>query len=263
MVGRRLFYNNSVYDGPLPRPGDPGADDRAIAPDKRGLLPGEAAGPANVSGYVRGINGVMIDFAGPVAPNLGRDDFEFRAGAAGDPSGWAPAPPPSSVVVRPAAAAGQPTRVVLTWSDWVITNRWLRVTVKANERTRLAGPDVSFFGHLAGETGDAAASGGGAAPGAIGFRVSAIDLAAVKRALGRPATVGSPTDVNRDGRTDAVDLALVRRGLNQGLAIPAAPSGPLAPAPALALALAPAYPLFSDEPLPRARRATEDLRLPG
>jgi outer membrane protein assembly factor BamB len=55
----KLFYNNSKFDGAdvnaVP------ADDNAIATDKSPLLPGQTASFANYSGYVRGINGIMID----------------------------------------------------------------------------------------------------------------------------------------------------------------------------------------------------------
>ena len=99
-----------------------------------------------------------------------------------------------------------------TWPDGAIQNRWLRVTLKAGERIGLTADDVFYFGHLAGETGDAA--------GALGWRVSALDLAAVRRALNTTSTLTSATDFNRDGRTNALDLAAVRRGLNQSLAPP-------------------------------------------
>ena len=55
-----------------------------------------------------------------------------------------------------------------------------------------------------------------------------MDLAAVKRSLARPAPTGATTDFNRDGRTDALDVATVKRNLTKTLA--AAPVMPAAPA---------------------------------
>ena len=52
-------------------------------------------------------------------------------------------------------------------------------TVKANANTGLAAPDVFSFGNLIGETGDGS--------GSSGWRVSALDLGAVKRAPVRRA----------------------------------------------------------------------------
>ena len=94
-----------------------------------------------------------------------------------------------------------------------VANGWLEVTVKASVRTGLAEPDVFVFGNLIGETGDAGAF--------AGFRVNALDLAAVKRSLNAAAPVTAATDFNRDGRTNALDLSTVKRSLNHVLPFPA------------------------------------------
>jgi hypothetical protein len=86
------------------------------------------------------------------------------------------------------------------------------VTVRANERTGLTLPDVFLFGNLAGDTGD-----GAAAP----FRVTALDLSAVKRALNTTPGVTGRFDFNRDGKVNALDLSAVRGSLNRSLAAPA------------------------------------------
>ena len=64
------------------------------------------------------------------------------------------------------------------------------------------------FGNLVGDTGDG---------GASAARVNALDLAAVKRALGTAAPVHSLLDFNRDGRINALDLATVRQNLGRSL----------------------------------------------
>jgi len=84
------------------------------------------------------------------------------------------------------------------------------VRVRPTGYTGLTAEDLFMFGNLAGETGD----GGG---GDAAFRVSALDVAAVKRALGWATPVTSAADFNRDGRTNALDLALVRRTLGHSL----------------------------------------------
>jgi hypothetical protein len=79
--------------------------------------------------------------------------------------------------------------------------------VKANYHTGLSQPDVFSFGNLIGETGDAPTP----------MKVSAADLASVKRVLNATAGVESPQDVNRDGKVNALDLGVIKRNLNQSL----------------------------------------------
>jgi ELWxxDGT repeat protein len=211
VAGRHLFYNRSVFDGRDPAPNV--ADDGAIATDKVALLPGQSAGFANVSGYARGINGVMVDLH-TVTADLDADDFEFRVGAGGDPSAWALAPAPLSITERIPPALAAPTRVTIIWPDGAIRNRWLRVTVKANADTHLSSPDVFYFGSLIAETGDAGPS----------LAVTAADVFRTRAATSRAAaTADNPFDHNRDGRVNATDVAIARDNLGRQLAaIPAA-----------------------------------------
>jgi hypothetical protein len=109
-------------------------------------------------------------------------------------------------LVRRGAGAGETDRVTLTWPDNAIRNAWLRVTLKANGNSGLAADDVFTFGHLAGETGDAATP----------LRVSSLDLVAVRRAIsagGPLTTLTARYDLNRDGVLNALDVATVRGNL--------------------------------------------------
>ena len=151
---------------------------------------------------------------------LDAHDFDF--GGAGTPI---------SVDIRPGAGTDGSDRITLIWRDYnpldasplpqAVGNGWLTVTMKANYHTGLTAPDVFSFGNLIGETGD----GGGAS----GWRVSALDLSTVKRALNAAASLASTTDPNRDGRTNALDLTIVKRQLNYTLPLfpptPAASGG--------------------------------------
>jgi uncharacterized delta-60 repeat protein len=206
VMARHVFYNHSSFDG-----NDAGADardDAAIATDKTALLPGQVATFANVTTFDRGLNGIMVDVRGlPAGDGPTPDDFDV----AGDGTRV------GAVSVRRGAGVAGSDRITLTWPDYntptdpptlAVGNGWLTVTVKANGRTGLAAPDVFSFGNLIGEAGD----------GATTFRVSALDLATVKRALNSPTTVATPTDFNRDGRTNALDLATVKRSLGHSLA---------------------------------------------
>lgn len=97
IVSRRLFYNNSKYDGNNSSANS--ADDAALASDKSALLPGGTATFANVSSYSRGINGIMLDLAGS-HPSITAADFTFNIGNNNVPSTWAAWPAPLSVTVR-------------------------------------------------------------------------------------------------------------------------------------------------------------------
>jgi hypothetical protein len=229
VVARHVFYNHSSFDGNDTAAN--AADDGAIATDKNALLAGQDRLPAfdNVTSFSKGINGVMIDVAGlPQGQPLGADDFDFRSGP--NLSALTPGPSVVQVSVRRGAGGGGSDRVTVTWPDYIpgvlplvpqaVANGWLTVTVKANAHSGLAAPDVFSFGNLIGETGD----GGGAA----GWRVSALDVAAVKHDLNTPTSVTSRSDLNRDGRINALDVAVVKKNLTRSLApTPAPAAGPL------------------------------------
>jgi ELWxxDGT repeat protein len=241
LVGRHVFYNHSGFDGG--NAGIDAADDAAIATDKAALLPGGAASFANVTGFDKGINGVMIDVAnGPGTYETVYSLYNslgLKFGAGGDPSAWADAPRPEGLAFFRGGGVDGSDRYSLTWPDGTFRNGWLRVAVPFGSR------DVFYFGNLVGETGD----GGGAA----GWRVSALDLGKVKRDLNGTAGITSTTDVNRDGRVNALDLGIMKRALNLSLA------PPFAPTPAVAAQAVPPAPLFSDGDAKSARLLDELL----
>ena len=196
VVGRRVFYNNSAYDGN--DPAATAADDGAIAPDKAALLPGQAATFANYTSYSKGINGVMIDVRNLPAARLQKDDFVFRVGNAADVSLWTAAPDPTDIAVRPVAGGGH--RVTLTWADGAVRNGWLQVAVLANTDTGLAAADVFYVGNAVGETFNSAAQ----------FRVDGQDVARTRNAQLKPTDLASRYDHNRDRRVNTLDQAIAR-----------------------------------------------------
>jgi hypothetical protein len=134
--------------------------------------------------------------------------------------------------------------VSLTWDDDGVRNAWLRVTVNAGFNFGLARPDVFYFGSLVGETGDANTP--------TSFKVTALDLGAVKRAMNTDAPVTSRVDFNRDGRVNALDLAKVKANLNRPLPALAAPAAAPAASPFFSLVIpsfaSPALAPVWDEP---------------
>lgn len=206
VVGRRLYYNRSAFDGESAYAN--AQDDAAIARDKfaYGLAPtpGGRATFANVSGYSRGINGLMIDIAGLQGRTPQAADFEFRTGV----TTLAAAPDPTITVRRGAGVAGS-DRITLVWPDNAIRDTWLRVTVRPTANTGIAAADIFTFGHLAGDTGSG---------GTVGASVDVVDIARTRGAASPGAVTSSnPFDHNRDGFVNAFDLGVTRANLHTSL----------------------------------------------
>jgi hypothetical protein len=199
----QLFYNNSAYDGN--GPAVTAADFAAIALDKAPLAVGASATFANVSGYLRGINGIFIDI--PNLPNDGAGidatDFQFTIGNSNFSDTWALAPSPTKVGVLPGAGPGGSDRLYVTFADGAIKDTWLRITVRANADTNLSASEHFFFGSVPGDTGAAFAGQG------LFFGREAADMLSIASGLFKPANVTSPNDVNRDRVVNAFDLHVI------------------------------------------------------
>ena len=198
VASRLVFYNHSKYDGDDPAAG--ASDDLAIAADKQALLQGQTATLANYTNYYRGINGLMIDIAGPHG-QMTANDFIFQVGNNNQPDTWLDAPSPVSITIRAGAGQGGSDRVEIIWADGAITNQWLQVRVAANTHTGLATPDTFLFGNSTGESGNSTAD----------ARVTVADVARVVNRLARgqtTAVVGDPLDFSRDGRISPQDVLL-------------------------------------------------------
>jgi hypothetical protein len=160
-----LFYNQSGtstrYDGN--NLAINASDDSAIATDKTAYFWEDAGAAtfANVSSYSKGINGIMVDIAGPHG-SITAADFIFRVGNNNSPGTWATANAPSSVSVRAGAGQGGSDRVEIIWAPGTApTKQWLEVITKANANTGLAQKvgypvgqgDAFFFGNALGNSG--------------------------------------------------------------------------------------------------------------
>jgi hypothetical protein len=226
-TGAHLFYNHSDFDGRDAAAGK--ADDAAVAPDKS---PWDGSTPvsfANVSGYSRGINGVMVDVYNLPA-DLTAADFVLEMTAPGSATSWLAAPTPT-ITRRAGAGDGESDRVSLVWPDGAIVNRWLRVMLLATPASGLTAARTFLFGSLVGETGSAAGA----------FSVDAADVRATRSALGpRPADARSRFDFNRDGRVNALDYAIVRAA--QSHKLPAPPAAAASTTPFGDSAIAPTAP---------------------
>lgn len=202
VVGRYLFYNNSVFDGNNPAAN--AADDNAIATDKQPLAEGATAVFANYTSYSKGLNGLMVDIAAlPAGQTVAASDFTFKVGNDNNPSAWATAPAPNGFLVRPGAGAEGSTRIEFTWPDGAVKNEWLQVTVKADTHTGLSAADIFYFGNAVGESGNSASD-------AIVNSADELGARTDPHSFMNPATITEVHDYNRDGRVDAADQIIAR-----------------------------------------------------
>jgi hypothetical protein len=109
---------------------------------------------ANLINTTRGINLVAFDVQ-DLAGTVTAADFTFQMSPQGPftevtnpPSGWSAAPPASNIAIT---TSGANSRVTITWPNFAIENRWLRISVLANANTGLANTQVFYLGHLRGE----------------------------------------------------------------------------------------------------------------
>ena len=237
VLGNRLFYNNSKYDG------NDGAisaaDDAAIASDKIGFSGVGTANFANVSPATRGITGIMVDLASGIGShgsiNLTSGDITFNIAPApfvgatyNQLSTWTPAPTPLSISVRMGAGTGGSDRVEITWANGVIKNTWLEVNVAADANTGLSTPDIFYFGNAAGD------SGIGDTPSLAKVDINDSN-AAISNLAGLTTPVWNIMDYTKDGKVDVNDANAAALGIFT-LQYIANPVGPFAPdtAPAIA-----------------------------
>jgi hypothetical protein len=206
VVGRRVFYNQSKFDGNTS--GVSTSDDLAIATDKVALLPGAGqANFTNITSYTRGINGIMVDLQGTHG-TLTASDFIFKVGANNTPSLWASPLETPTVTVRAGAGTGGSDRVEIIFTATNSPkNQWLEVIVKGNDtrgsfntNTGLAASDIFFFGNRIGEDGS----------GTVGQAITSfVDENGAKTHSGA-ATITNVWDFDRSGLVSSVDSLAAR-----------------------------------------------------
>lgn len=168
---------------------------------KHALLPGQTSSFANYTGYIQGVTGLMVDLDGN-SGTVSTADFEFSVWNGIAATGWQPLTAAASVQYLPTGGTDGANRVQITFANGSVINTWLRITVKANERTGLATPDVFYFGSVMGDVNDESF--------ASFVRGNESDLAVIiNNQSPRPNSVpvDSAFDVNKDGRVNADDVA--------------------------------------------------------
>ncbi len=199
LTNRQVYYKGSAF-------ADISVD--AALDSKKILLQPDATPQttsfANVSSYVRGINGVVLDVAGLTASALRASDLTLRVApprvsGVVNPSTWGSAPAPNLIVVTPGTNSS-PGRIRLEWADNEIQNTWLQVIVKASVNTGLTTPAVFYLGHALGEV-------NGVAP----YRVTVADMLAIQPAISNTIVSSNEgRDLNKDRRVTVADMIFVQ-----------------------------------------------------
>jgi len=198
-VGASVFYNDSGFEffGGL---------NAAIDDSKRLLSPSttpQKTSFTNVSGFTKGLNGIMLSLAGLVGSQLNPSDFIFRVApndvfGVVNPSTWALAPAPGSINVT-AGSTSAPGRVRIEWPDNVLQNTWLQIIVRSNANTGLPLPAVFYVGNALGEV-------DGEAP----YRTTTIDLGKIALMVGNTLVPANEVrDIDKDERITTLDLGYV------------------------------------------------------
>ncbi len=195
VVGRSVFYNNSEWDG-----NDPAinaADNDALADNKLPLMPRQRATFDNYTSYIKGINGIMIDFINFNAPPT-VDDFAFKVGNVSNLSGFTAAPAPTGFAYAPGGAAGGPDRVTITFADGAIVGKWLQVI-------HIPTSDMFYFGNAPGETGDEPEA------NAMVTAQDEVVVTTTAEAINiGPASIRNPGDFDRDKKVAPTDAIISR-----------------------------------------------------
>ena len=155
VVARKLFYAGStrynVTNGMFPGH----SDDNAIAADKVALLPG--AGAATFSQFVELLRRHYGRDGGSFGRQRSRLDHGQRFHVQDGQQQLARPMGCRAVAGHRVGAVGAGVsgsdRVELIWPAGQLAQTWLEVTVAANSHTRLAQPDVFYFGNAVGDSG--------------------------------------------------------------------------------------------------------------
>lgn len=205
LVNSAIFYGEWNGWGP-------GLTDKVLA--REGAAPqtlsysnllNTAAGITSLSFYMDSLTNVNA---------ISASDFEFQVSPLGafdelanPPSNW------MAAEVMPTVTAGRgfgtSSTISMAWPPQSILNRWLRVTLKANQNTGLVAPEVFYVGHLLGET-------TGASNGI--YTVSFADVTEIRSRVGQDATSSSWYDIDKNALVSFADISAMRGNIGTQLA---------------------------------------------
>jgi hypothetical protein len=210
-----FYYGSSAFDHSATAPSS--ADQNAIAEnangtDKTALLPGQTAAFSNVSSYVDGINGILIDFANePAGVTFSASDFRFNVGNNSTASSWVAGPAPSAIVTW--KGTNGDTFADIVWPNGAIRDEWLQVTVLADADTHLAANDVFYFGSLIGASGASVTNNSNG----LLLQVTSADVEQTELNLTEQSTVpiSNLYDFDRNGQVTSSDVEYAELNLTE------------------------------------------------
>lgn len=199
VVDSAIFYAGSAFDD--------GNIENAIDPGKTMVRQGAASQTLsfdNLLNNTSGINGLVFHIDFLPGDSLESDDFVFRVSPTGafieadhPPDSWQIAPAPSSITVN--SLSPERSQVVIQWADNAIQNRWLSVSILANQNTGLGMEETYFLGHLLGEVNGQLSNGV--------YIVSNADAALISSSVnGASVPVSSIKDLNKDRFITMADI---------------------------------------------------------
>jgi len=201
VANRRVFYNRSTSTVFGNGSGNPIG---SIDTTKVALLPGQTTSFSNVTNYSKGINGIIVDVAGlngtPTA-----SDFKFATATGELPLNFIASSVVPTITVIPNAGQNNSQRLKIEFADNAVRNTWLRVTVLAGPNIGLTANDVFYFGSAVGEM-----NVGNAGTPTI-LRTDNADAIAVRQNQSSNAGVSNIFDINKDGRVNPLDLAVLNQ----------------------------------------------------
>ena len=103
-----------------------------------------------VSGYHKGITGVVIEVDIPLGAIIDTSDFQFRVY---EDESWITGPEPDNLTIHHGAGTGYTDHIAFSWDDDSIVDQWLEVTALLSSDLDLPLWDEKFyFGSLRGDT---------------------------------------------------------------------------------------------------------------
>jgi len=201
VVNRQVFYNRATATSYGNGTGNPV---NAIDPLKTALLPGGIAAISNYTNYRNGLNGLVIDVAG-LGAGTTVADLRFATWNGISVSGFLATSAVPTVSLIPGGGLNGSTRIKIEFANEAIRNTWLRITLLANANTGLDLSDTFYFGNAVADMNV------GNLGSPVTVSVDNIDYASLRRSFSNAVPASNIYDVNKDGRVDPIDLAIVNQ----------------------------------------------------
>jgi len=211
----------------------------SLANDKFPLLPGQSSSFANYTNYSLGLNGLIFDVAGLPGSTTNPQmlaSLQFAQWNGISNIGFAalPALAIPTVNILGFVGSNSSARVQITFPNNTLQNTWLRITILANNTTKLPTNDVFYFGNVIGDLdiGNTATR----------LRVNGQDtnrILANQSTGANSAGVTNIFDLNRDGRVNGQDTNILLTNQRAGgivapITAPSLSPPPISPASMIA-----------------------------